>query len=123
MKNHDKHIGTTSMENTISKRLKEIAVEHGLSLPQTREEVALFEERFANEMQHANINRPSLDDLLLLTKKIKSSNESVVFHQDRKPADERYAMAARNGKKITSEIEQRMEKALDKVKSKNKINE
>lgn len=123
MKNADKHNDKASLEGNISARIKEIAVEHGLRLPQTQEEVALFEERYAHEIQKANFNRPLLKDMLAIAKQVNASDESIVITQTSTPVEHRYAMAARNGKEITSEIEGRMEEALRKVKSKKKTDE
>ncbi len=123
MKNANNHTDKTLIESIISARIKEIAVEHGLRLPQTQGEVALFEERYAHEIQKANLNPPPLKDILMLAKQIDASDESIVTPQSSAPVEHRYAMAARNGKEITSEIEDRMEEALRKVKSENKIDE
>jgi len=123
MKNADKHTDKTLLEINISTRIKEIAVEHGLQLPQTQEEVALFEERYTHEIQKANINPPPLKVILALAKQIDTSDESIVTSQVGDPIEYRYAMAARNGKEITSEIEERMEEALGKVKSEKKTDE
>lgn len=123
MKNADKHMDKTLIDDSISERIKEIAVEHGLRLPQTQEEVALFEKCYAHEIQKANLNPPPLKDILALAKHINASDESIVSSQASVPVEHRYAMAARNGKEITSEIEDRMEEALRKIKSEKKTDE
>lgn len=123
MKNLDKHTDKALLESNISARIKEIAVEHGLRLPQTQEEVALFEKHYASEIQKANVSLPPLKDILALAKQINASDESIVTPQASAPVEHHYAMAARSGKEITSEIEGRMDEALRKVKSEKKTNE
>lgn len=123
MKNADKQFDHTFLEGKISAKIKEIAVENGLRSPVTQEEVALFEERFAQEIQKANLNPPPIDEILALAGHIKASDKPVLTPKASAPAEHPYAMAARNGKEITSEIEDLMEEELRKVKSKKKIDE
>jgi len=123
MKDSDKHIDNTLIESILSARIKKIAVQHGLRLPQTQEEVSLFEERFAHEIQKASLDPPPFKDILSLAKQANAADESIVTPLICTPVEHRYAMAARNGKEITSEIEDRMEVALKKVKSEKKIDE
>jgi len=123
MKNSDKHTDDKLLENTISARIKEIAVEYGLQSPLTQEEVALFEKQYASEIHKLNLTPPSLKDILSLAKTINASDKSVVIDQTSEAVDNRYAMAARNGREIKPEIEDRMEEALRKMKSEKKTDE
>ncbi|MCU7919822.1 MAG: hypothetical protein KZQ95_15905 [Candidatus Thiodiazotropha sp. (ex Epidulcina cf. delphinae)] len=123
MKNANKHADKKVLESNVSARIKEIAVQHGFRLPQSQEEVALFEETYAHLIQKANLNPPPLKEMLALANKLNRLDQSIVKHQATTPIDHRYAMAARNGQEITSEIEARMEEALRKVKLEKKNNE
>lgn len=118
-----KEMDKTSHEAETSSVIKTIAVERGLRLPETAEEVALFEERFAREIALASQNPPSLKDMLTLAASINDSDELVVKPKPIESVDDRYAMAARGGKAISPATLTRLDEAIQRVKSEKKPDE
>lgn len=93
------------------------AVQQGLALPKTPEEVRLFEEAYADQIQVANSKRPELKDLLELGKNIRNSGESILRRTEEADTEYNYQMAARNGKGITTDIEALMNDAINEAKN------
>ena len=110
-------------EKEISRGIRAIAVQKGLRLPQTPAEVALFEERFARDIDQANRNPPPLTAILELAATINNLDELVVVPLQAEPVDPRYGMAARGGKTITSDIDAKLDEAVLRVTSEKKSDE
>ncbi|ACV25474.1 hypothetical protein [Kangiella koreensis] len=100
--------------------LHEVAVLNGLQAPETPDEVAAFEHKFADDIVQANNFRPSLNDILQLAQEIKSSNSATIYPKAYPVTETRYRMAARNGNEITKETEQLMEEAIQLAKDRQK---
>ncbi|MBR9871481.1 MAG: hypothetical protein GYB26_10105 [Gammaproteobacteria bacterium] len=111
--------GITPISDTeYNNLLHMIAVEHGLQLPQTPEEVQCFEEQFADEIQAASRRRPNLESVLALAKELQASDAPLTRPAGKEEPEPAYAMAARDGKGITPETEALMEKAHQQAKEK-----
>lgn len=108
---------TPISEAEYSNMLREIAVRSGLQLPESPEEIKYFEEQFADEIKAASRCRPSLESMLFLAKELKNSGAPIANPEIEEP-ETAYAMAARNGKGITSDTEELMERALQKAREK-----
>lgn len=104
-------------EGEITARIRELAVERGLSLPETEEEVEIYERLFAEEIaQFRRETPPSLESVLAMAQSIQENGTVVLRCAESEPMVDEYALAARNGNEITVEIKARMDKALEKAK-------
>lgn len=109
---------TPVTDSEISKLLREEAVARGLKLPETVEEFKIFEDTFCNELKASGRKRPSLKKMLELAKKIENSGEMILKEAPAQEANERYQMAARNGKTVPADIEALLDEAIEKAKRK-----
>lgn len=115
---------TTHMsEAEINKILLEIAVERGLAIPQTCEEVAIFEKTFAGEIREASKRLPDLMETLALAERLNSSNGLDLTFQEPLRVSGKYHMAARNGNNISEEALSKIDKALKDAKEKDNDND
>jgi len=104
-------------EGEITTRIRELAVERGLSLPETEEEVEIYERLFAEEIaQFRRKTPPSLGSVLTMAKGIQKNDTVVLRRAKSEPMIDEYALAARSGNQITDEIRARMDEALEKAK-------
>ena len=109
---------TLMTDHELSDRLIEIATELGLSIPQTANEVEIFEEKFATEIRQANMQIPDLKKVLALAEELETSNKQILAAKKVTLVDEKYQMAARNGKNLSEETHSKIDKVLKKHKEK-----
>ena len=101
-------------DTELSKLLIEIAVENGLSVPTTEEEVTIFEEAFKVEIQKATDQLQSMKDVLLRAKNLNSSQTPILVKNAQTTINENHQMAARNGKGISIETTNKLDEAVSK---------
>ena len=109
-----KNVGLLT-DNEVSTRLIEIAIERGLSAPQTADEVKKFEEAYADEIQQVNGQLPSMKEVLAMANELKSSKKPILIAKESDLVDEKQQMAARKGNNISEEIHSKMDEAVKKA--------
>lgn len=115
---------TTHMSDAeINKILLEIAVERGLAVPRTPEEVVIFEKTFAGDIREASKRLPSLVETLALAGQLNSSNGLNLTVQEPLRVSGAYQMAARNGSNISEETLSKIDKALKDAKENDNDND
>jgi hypothetical protein len=111
---------TALSEAEVSRALRLEAVRRGLRLPETPEEIAIFEVQFSDEILEAGKNLPSLESVCARAKGVRSAGLTLI--EDMSPVDVEpsLAMAARNGADIPSKVEEQMRLALAEAKGRKK---
>jgi hypothetical protein len=106
-------------DREFSDRLKEIAVQKGLRIPQTEEEVRIFEEAFAADIREAKARSiPNLKTLLAQARSLSSSPKAASVPFEASAPSSELALAARNSLDISDEVSQRMDAAIEKLSEK-----
>ena len=105
-------------DQELSILINEIATERGLRIPQTAEEVRIFENIFSTEINAAKQPKQDLKSILSLAQKLNDSDAPIFCPIEEVKPDEKYQIAARNGKIISKETEAKMDKALKKIQEK-----
>jgi hypothetical protein len=106
-------------DREFSDRLKEIAVQKGLRIPQTEEEVRIFEEEFDADIREAKARpAPNLKTLLAQARSLSSSSEAASVPIEAPSLFSELALAARNGLNISDEVSLRMDAAIEKLSQK-----
>lgn len=107
-------------EDVVSSGLCVSAARRGLRTPKTAEEVAAFEEQFADDIKHESARLPDLTEVAARARQLRASGINLRPMKSTDTSESRLQMAARNGVEISPVIEDRMKEALAKARSERK---